>query len=322
MVRNMMFATMLGVMLGATAVYAQDAEEKLVRFEPSVQVIGLENGGLKVLKPGKTVAEDGISYKAYPYGTVFEVADGVKCRIRFSDLTNAVVRGPAKVTPLSKDLFHKVVLKVDQGDVNLSVDQRAAPEQFTIDTPMGMFTSIQGLVRLHIGDIADGEIDENDFSFRAMSGKAVFVGKHYSMANMTTANAFTSGDTTVSASNGKIFHDTRLTGVSAEVMTSLKAGGENNVDFGLAPGSTIKITRAKDSQTGNWVVSVLTLYADGKAKNYFCYVDGRSSEYATGDLLNEVLPEDEEEGEGEEAEEEEDSVLNADGLDDFGDEEL
>jgi hypothetical protein len=52
-------------------------------------------------------------------------------------------------------------------------------------------------------------------------------------------------------------------------------------------------------------------------------VEGRSAEYATGDLLSEVLPEEDEDGEGEDEEaDDSDSSGSSDGLDDFGDEEL
>lgn len=327
MVRNTMLATMLGVALGATAVYAQDLmEEKMVRFEPSVQVIGLENGGLSVTKPGEMIPTPGVSYKAYPYGSIFEVGDGVKCRLRFSDLTYAVVKGPAKLTPIASDLFSKVVLDVARGDVNLSVDTRAQPGQFTVVTPMGSFTSLQGTSRLHVGDISNAEVDENDFSFRTLSGTAVFGGLHYKMGNMTQANAFFSGDATSVTSNGKIFRDTQIEGVSGEVVTELPMGAENKIDFSLTPGSVVKITRAKHPGSNNWVVSVLTLFANGVAQNYFCYVEGRGAEYATGDLVGEVLPEETEEELGEEGgeddlfgDDESDDMGGGDSLDDFGD---
>ena len=324
MVRNTMLATVLGVMLGATVVYAQDVvEEQMVRFEPAVQVIGLENGGLTVLKPGEKIATPGVSYKAYPYGSAFEVAAGVKCRLRFSDLTYAVVRGPAKLTPVASDMFRKVVLDVAYGDVNFSVDKRAQAGQFTVVTPMGSFTSLQGTSRLHVGKITSEVVGEDDFSFRTLSGTAVFGGLHYKMAGMTQANAFVSGDEIKETASGKVFRDTCIEGVSGEVATEIPMGADKKIDFSLTPGAVVKITRAKQPGSNNWVVSVLTLFANGAAQNYFCYVEGRSAEYATGDLLSEVLPEEDEDGEGEgEEADDSDSSDASDGLDDFGDEEL
>ena len=323
MARNGMLSIALGVMLGATAVYAQDdLEMKMVRFEPSVQVLALEQGGLTVEKPGKA-AEAAVCYKAYPYGSTFTVADGVKCRLRFSDLSFAVVTGPAVVKPMAADMFRKVILDVTRGDFNLSVDQRAQAGQFTVLTPMGSFTSIQGTAKLYVGgDVAGGTIDDGDFSFRTLSGTAVFGGLHYKMANMTQANAFLSGDAQKMTIDGKVFRDTRLEGVSGGVTTAIPMGGDKAIDFALTPGAVVKITRAKNPGSDNWVVSVLTLYADGKAKNYFCYVENRSEEYATGDLLGEVLPEDEESDDEESDAEDEDAEMSGDDSGDFGEDEL
>lgn len=323
MARNGMLSIALGVMLGATAVYAQDdLEMQKVRFEPSVQVLALEQRGVTVQKPGKA-AEAAVCYKAYPYGSTFTVAEGVKCRLRFSDLSFAVVTGPAVLKPMSAELFQKVILDVQRGDLDLSVDQRAQAGQFTVLTPMGSFTSIQGTAKLYVGEIEGGTIEEGDFSFRTLSGTAVFGGLHYKMANMTQANAFFSGDVQKITTDGKVFRDTRLEGVSGGVTTALPTGGDKAIDFALTPGAVVKITRAKNPGSDNWVVSVLTLYADGKAKNYFCYVENRGEEYATGDLLGELLPEDEEEEGGEaEGADGEDAEMSGDDSGDFGEDEL
>ena len=309
MARNGMLSIALGVMLGATAVYAQDdLEMQKVRFEPSVQVLALEQRGVTVQKPGKA-AEAAVCYKAYPYGSTFTVAEGVKCRLRFSDLSFAVVTGPAVLKPMSAELFQKVILDVQRGDLDLSVDQRAQAGQFTVLTQMGSFTSIQGTAKLYVGEIEGGTIEEGDFSFRTLSGTAVFGGLHYKMANMTQANAFLSGDVQKTTVDG--------------VTTALPTGGDKAIDFALTPGAVVKITRAKNPGSDNWVVSVLTLYADGKAKNYFCYVENRGEEYATGDLLGELLPEDEEEEDGEaEDADGEDAEMSGDDSGDFGEDEL
>ncbi len=326
MVRNMMLATVFGVLLSATAVYAQDAgEEKAIRFEPSVQILGLENGGLTVLKPGAEAPVNAIPYKAYPYGSKFVLADGVKCRLRFSDLSYAIVKGPAKFMPTATDAYQKVALDVEKGDVNFSIDDRALQGQFTVITPMGSFTSLKGGSRLRVGEISEeGEIDDDDFSFRVMSGSAVFSGLHYAMNDMSQANAFRSADSVVTTATGKEFRDTRIVGVSGEVKTALPMGGEAMSDLSVNPGTIVKITRARQPGSNNWVVSVLTLYANGLAQNYFCYVEGRSQEYATGELVGELLPEEDEEGDGEEGEDGEDVDADAsgEGMDDFGDDEL
>ena len=158
MARNGMLSIALGVMLGATAVYAQDdLEMQMVRFEPSVQVLALEQGGLTVEKPGKA-AEAAVCYKAYPYGSTFTVAEGVKCRLRFSDLSFAVVTGPAVVKPMAADMFRKVILDVTRGDFNLSVDQRAQAGQFTVLTPMWISTSMPSFSRVMACLVSNTEV--------------------------------------------------------------------------------------------------------------------------------------------------------------------
>lgn len=324
MVRNMMLATVFGVLLSATAVYAQDAgDEKAIRFEPSVQVLGLENGGLTVLKPGATAPANAIPYKAYPYGSKFVLADGVKCRLRFSDLSYAIVKGPAKFMPTSADTYQKVALDVECGEVNFSIDDRAQQGQFSVITPMGSFTSLKGVSRLYVGKISnEGEIDEDDFSFRVMSGSAVFSGLHYAMNDMSQANAFRSADASVTTAAGKEFRDTRIVGVSGEVKTALPMGGDAMSDLSVNPGTVVKITRARQPGSNNWVVSVLTLYANGLAQNYFCYVEGRGQEYATGELVGELLPEEEEDEGEEDGDEDTDAEALDDDMSDFGDDEL
>lgn len=321
MVRNTMLATVFGVLLSTTAIYAQDlGEEKAIRFEPSVQVLGLENGGMTITKPGETTPIAAVSYKAYPYNSVFTLNPGVKCRLRFSDLSYVIVTGPAKVTPVASDVFKKIVLNVERGDFEISVDERAQAGQFSVVTPMGSFTSLKGTSQLYVGDLTKGTIEEDDFTFRTMSGSAVFGGMHYAMKDMPQANAFRTTETAMKTAKGKEFRDTRLVGVSGEVKTTLPMGGDSVVDLGVSPGTIVKITRARQPGSDNWVVSVLTLFANGVAQNYFCYVEGRSAEYATGELLAEVLPEDEEAEDGDE--EDLDGESDEDGMDDLGDDEL
>lgn len=318
MARNAMWSMVLGILLSATVVYAQeDPEVKKVRFEPAVQILDLEQPGVTVIKSGATTAVEGLCFKAYPYGSTFKVADGVTCSLRFSDLTKVAVTGPAELTPMASDMFSKIVLDVKRGELGFAVDTRAEAGQFTVITPIGSFTSMQGTARLMVGDIAAGTIDEDDFSFRMLSGSAVFSGLHYGMKDMTQANAYRSSEVKKVTTAGKIYQDTRLTGASGDVRTSFAMGNGQDAEFSLAPGATVKITRAKQPGSENWVVSVLTLHANGKAKNYFCYVDGRGEEYATGDLLGEVLPEDEEGEDGEE-----DADTSEEDMDDFEDEEL
>ena len=302
MIRNAMFTVAFGVCaLGATALFAQEseAEAQPLRFEPMVRVLNLERDA--DAKPGAALrvrgadgkTREAVAYKAYPYGSTFEADEGVRFRVGFSNLTYAVVRGPARFTPKAADEWRKVTLEAQLGDYNLRVDDRSLPGQFEIATPLGTFTDMAGMARLHLGkDLAANEtVGEEDFSFRTLSGNAVFKGLHYTMSGMTQANAFASADT-------QGFVTSELTGRLGEVKMELPMGGNNApTPFSLTPGAQVKIARAKPKGSDNWVVSVLTLYANGQAQNYFCYVEGRGEGYATGELLAEVLPPEPEEGE-------------------------
>lgn len=321
MVRKIVGMMMLGMALCASVVYAQDEAEtaKKVRFDALVKVMELQ-GSLQVTLPGATEAIPAISYKAYPYGTVFTATDKTRFRVIFSDLSYIVVQGPVTFIPRASDLWQKVSVDVQRGDFNIAVDQRAQPEQFEIVTPLGSFSSLCGMSKLHVGDIAKGTVTKEDFSFRVLSGEATFDGLHYTMSGMTQANAFVSADV-----DGLYFSD--VTGRSGEVKMDLPSGDGKNTPFSLTPGATVKITRAKAPASDNWVVSVLTLYANGEAKNYFCYVENRGEGFSTGELIAEVLPEEEdlEAEDGEDLESDEfasDEPLVADELTDFDEESL
>lgn len=310
MIRNAMLTVAFSAcVLSAATLCAQEAEgeAKPLRFEAMVRVLNLEaqadatgatmpGAGLRVTLPnGKTV--DAVSYKAYPYGSTFEATAGTQFRICFSPLTYAVVKGPAKFVPTAAEEWQKVQMKIDFGDVNTRVDDRALAGQFELVTPLGTFTDMNGMAKLHVGqDVAlDKPVKGDDFSFRTLSGSAAFKGLHYTMNDMTQANAFSSTD-------AMGFSTSELTGRLGEVKMAIPSGNGASTDFSLTPGSQVKITRAKPQGSDNWVVSVLTLYANGEAKNYFCYVENRGEGYSTGELIDEILPA-EEEGELAEGEE-------------------
>lgn len=295
MMRNAMMVAALGALLGAGVVCAQEAPEaKPARFDAMVRVMDLETGTLTATKPGQP-AEKAFSYKAYPYGTVFEADAQAKFRLMFSDLSYAVVKGPARFVPRASDEWRKIALEVTRGDMNFSIDQRVQPGQFTLVTPLGTFTSLQGMSKLHVGDVAKAVVTEEDFSFRTLSGNAVYEGLHYKMTGMTQANAFVSAD-------AKGMLASTVTGKLGEVKMEIPSGDGKSTAFSLTPGATVKITRARAKGSDNWVVSVLTLYANGEAKNYFCYVENRGADYATGELIAEVLPEEKDVAESEGAE--------------------
>lgn len=314
MIRNAMLTVAFGAcVLSAATLRAQEAEgeAKPLRFDAMVRVLNLEakdgSAGLRVTLPsGQTV--QAVSYKAYPYGSTFVADKGTQFRVCFSPLTYAVVKGPARFVPSAADAWQKVQVKVELGDFNTRVDDRALPGQFEIATPLGTFTDMNGMAKLHVGaDIAlNTPVKADDFSFRTLSGSAAFKGLHYTMSGMTQANAFSSAD-------AMGFSTSELTGRLGEVKMELPAGNGAMTPFSLTPGSQVKITRAKPQGSDNWVVSVLTLYANGQAQNYFCYVENRGEGYSTGELLAEVLPENAEGEEGEEGEAEGEDALGDEG---------
>ena len=322
MVRNMMLATVFGALLSTTVVYAQEESisQDVIRFEPAIQVRGLENGGMTVLKPSATAPIAALSYKAYPYGSTFTLDAGASCRLVFSGLSYVTLTGPATVTPIASDVYTKIVLNVQRGDLKIAVDERAQPGQFTIKTQMGSFTSLKGTSTLYVGNISDGEVGEDDFAYSVKSGVSVFEGLHYGMNEMTQANAFSATESAQTTETGKEFRDTVLVGTSGEVKTTLPMGGENKGTVSIAPGTTLRVTRARHPSSKNWVVSVLTLFPNGRAQSYFCYVEGRGDEYATGDLLDEMMPQEEEDEDLDE--EEGETSEDGDDADDFGDDEM
>jgi len=318
MVRKLIAMALLGTVFGAGAAFAQEAEEeaKLARFGAMVEVQDLERGRVMATRPGRS-PEVAFSYRAYPYETRFVVEKDTTVRLRFSDLTWAVVTGPASVVPHQIDPgeWHKVALEVQYGDVDLAVDSRVQPGQFTLTTALGAFTSLQGSFKVHVGKNVRASVStsDEDFSFRTLSGTAVYEGLHYKMGGLTQANSFSSSDT-------KFMRTSAVTGVSGEVRMELPMGAGQKSSFALTPGATVKITRAKAPGSDNWVVSVLTLYANGEAKNYFCYVENRGKEFATGELIAEMLPSEDEDGE--EDGEDEDGLAAPDEDGGFGEDEL
>ncbi len=320
MKRMMSLLVVLGVAMG---VYAQDEEAaKPERFDALVRVMNLSSPTGMTVARAEGEATPVVAFKAYPYGSTFTLDADVTCRVYFSDMTYVAVRGPAIFTPETTDKWQKVNVKVVRGDYNFSLHSRVLPDQFTVTTPVGAFGSMQGRSKLHVGDIAAGVITSDDFSFRVLSGSAVFKGLHYSMSGMTEANAFVS-------SNAEDESSTIITGRVAEVKMDLPTSGDGkNVPFSLTPGVTVKVVRAKAPGSNNWTVSVLTLHANGEAQNYFCYVENRGEGYYTGELVAEILPP-EEEGETEEGEEaqeddysEAESIEESEEMSDFDDYDL
>ncbi len=307
MIRRMMVFGVLGVMLSAGVAMAQEEGEEVqkVPFNPMVRVLDVPAVALKdplsitALLPQGAAPVKVVNNKAYPYGTTFTVAPKVTLRVTFSETVFMTVRGPAVFTPQVADEWKKVTVDVAKGDYNFATGKRITPEQFAIKTPLGAFDGVQGLARLHVGDISEGPVAKDDFSFRVIEGGANFRGLNYSMEGLSKADSFHSADMSGMAQS-QIYGD-----VGEVEMTLPMSGDGKSMPFSLTPGSTVKITREKAVGSDNWTVAVLTLYANGEAQNYFCYVENRGDGYHTGELVAEIFPEEEE---GEEEEDEEDGV--------------
>ncbi len=294
MKRLMSLAMIFGVVV---SVFAQEEGEaaKPARFESLVRIADLSKPeALTVKRPGADAATQAQVFKAYPYGSTFTLEKGATCRVYFSDMTYTVILGPATFTPEASDEWKKVDMKVQRGTYNVSVHASVLPDQFSVTTPLGTFAEMQGMSRVHVGDIKDGVVTTDDFSFRVLSGTAKFKGLHYAMSEMTQANYFTEAN-----ASGMTTSD--IKGRVGEVKMDIPTSGDGKtMPFSLTPGTTVKITRAKAKGSNNWTVSVLTFFANGEAQNYFCYVENRGEGYYTGELIAEILPEEEEGEEGEE----------------------
>ncbi len=304
MIRRVMVLVALGAMLSAGTVYAQEEGEEveLVTYDPMVRVMDLpcantaEAGCVMAHLPNANAPIAAIENKAYPYGTTFTVAPKVTLRVTFSETVFMTVRGPAVFTPKASDSWTKVAVEVQKGDFNFATGKRITADQFSITTPLGTFGSVQGLARLHVGEIADGTVAKDDFSFRLLEGSAVFKGLHYSMDALSKADTFRSIDAE-GMTQSQIFGE-----VGEVEMNLMMSGDGKNLPFALTPGATVKITREKAPGSDNWTVAVLTLYANGEAQNYFCYVENRGEGFYTGELIAEIFESGDEEEEEEGAE--------------------
>ena len=296
MVRKTFLLLTLGTVLAAQTLLAQEeGDGKSARFETLVRVTDFEltrSGMATVRKPGVTGEIEVLPFKAYPYGSLFTLQEGAQMRIKFSDLTYVDVRGPAKFAVNASDEWRKAVLEVTYGDYNITADERLQAGQFTTRTPVGTFSAMAGRSKLHVGEV--GATLADNFSFRILSGTARYEGTNFSMPELSQANTFLSAD----VAN---MHASEITGRVGEVKMDLPLSGDGKVSsFSLTPGATVKITRSKAPGSDNWTVSVLTLYANGEAKNYFAYVENRGDGFYTGELIDEVFVEPEAEEDGEE----------------------
>ncbi len=277
--------------VATSALHAQDEmiavqEPRPVRFDPLVRVMDYNKstGMVSVYPAGATTPEQAQTFKGYPYGTVMEVGEGVRCKFFFKDTTYMVVRGPARFTPKQTNDWNNVNLAVDYGEINLFVERQVEPNQFTITTPLGTFEDVRGLCKLRIAKLSEihPHYVNDDFYFLAQVGSARFVGHNIATQPLANSTAFYIEGGTEAA--------TTLVGAAGEVKLDLPAGNGNTTPFSLTPGARAKITREKPAGSKNWVVSVLTLYANGQAQDYFCYVENREGNaFATGQILSQML---------------------------------
>lgn len=303
--------------LAAGTVFAQDVAPvvKPVRFAPMVRVMDLESGTVLVMSEGKEPTE-AVTYRAYPYGSTFDVAAGIVCKFYFTDASYISVRGPARFRAEQADEWRQVILTVDYGDINIYVERSVEGNQFVVKTPLGTFERIVGLCRLHLEAVsADGSIAPGGLVFRAQSGSAVCTAPGVTTQPMANGSAFS-----IEGSP----NDFCLVGVSSEVKADIQAGGDTVTPFSLTPGARIRVKREKPAGSDNHAISVLTLYANGQAQNYFCFVENRTGDlYVTGDILEKMLasanPEEDEKENEEEAKTASEQEALDDAMNEFGD---
>lgn len=303
--------------LAVGTVYAQDAVPavKPVRFAPLVRVMDLESGTVTV-KPESGEPFAAVTYKAYPFGSTFDVSAGTVCKFYFTDASYISVRGPARFRADQSDEWRKVTLTADYGDINIYVERSVEGDQFAVATPLGTFGRIVGLCRLHLEPVAaDGRIAPGGLVFRAQSGTAV-----YSVPGVTTQPMANGSAMAVEGTPS----DLTLVGVSSEVKADIQAGAGNVTPFSLTPGARIRVKREKPAGSDNHAISVLTLYANGQAQNYFCFVENRSGDvFVTGEILEQMLasadPEAEEAEDKEDAQAASEEDALADAMNEFGD---
>ncbi len=302
--------------------YAQDEftlpaveEARVARFDPMVRVMDYEaqTGRISVAVPDMAPVQ-AESYKAYPYGSTFDVAPGVRCKLFFRGTTYVAVRGPAKITALQENDWSRVTLDVAYGDMNIFVDRQVQDKQFSIKTPLGSLEDVHGLCKLRMEKPTDGLFKGKDFNFLAQAGSARFVAQSVTTQPLANSSGFY-------VEGGKPESMT-MVGAAGEVKLDFPAGNGATTTFSLTPGASAKITRAQPMGSKNWVVSVLTLHANGQAKDYFCYVENRDGKhFATGQILEQMLASEDDK----ESEETEDKTAAApeetydDEMSDFGD---
>lgn len=315
MISKSFVMALLGSMLCAGVAFAQEEEpeQKLLRFEPAVRVILLtpapeqttttDAAAVKSNKkvpdmlakvPGATEAEPLQPYKAYPYGTSYEVREGVRFRINLSALTFAIARGPAKFTVLSDDVNQYVTVIMDQGDFNFSVDRNAVAGQFQVETPIGRFVAMSGMSKLHIGN-PDALTEEDPFTFRAIDGQASFLLDYEKSAkdaepiysckvDLDREEAFVAvRDPNVTSTdiieNSPFLQSpnvvsTVLTGKLGDVTLTIPISGNGKTtSMGISPGISVRVVSAVPRGSDNKAIFVLPLTPS--TENYYGYVERR-----------------------------------------------
>lgn len=316
MISKSFVMALLGSMLCAGVAFAQEEEpeQKLLRFEPAVRVILLTPAPEQVAAtdadatakpktkvpdmlatlPGATVAEPLQPYKAYPYGTSYEVREGVRFRINLSTLTFAIARGPAKFTVVSDEGNQYVTIIMDQGDFNFSVDRNAVAGQFQVETPIGRFVALSGMSKLHIGN-PDALTEEDPFTFRAIDGQASFLLDYEKNAKDTEPiysckvdldreEAFVAvRDPKVTSTdiieNSPFLQSpnvvsTVLTGKLGDVTLTIPISGNGKTtELGISPGISVRVVSAVPRGSENKAIFVLPLTPS--TENYYGYVERR-----------------------------------------------
>lgn len=274
------------------------AQEKVYRYEPLVRITNCEGGTCEVKAPGATAFKAVTNGKAYPYDSAFRLRGGAQCRIYFANAAFLNVTGDADFSVKTYDEgYTKVGLCATLGEYAMSIHENLPANTFLFETPNGTFTSLLGRseISLKQGTHANDLTKSYDLAFRQNSGSGVFQGLHYKIPEIKISNAFT-------CEESQDHLATFVIGTLGEMVVQLPNGTGNDTEFPLSVGAEVKIRRVRANAGRRWVVSVFTALNSGTAKNFFVYADG-NPDIKTGELIDEILPQDDAEADEESTEE-------------------
>ncbi len=310
-------------------------DPRTVQTAVSEEVI-VDTINVRHCEPPTIVMPDGgiypiVANKAYPYGTEINVPKKTRCRVELSRTPAAYIivnaeESDATFTVRTKESFSALEIDVTKGNYAIYVSNGFTKDQVVLKTPIGAFDELVGhfflnIETIDIQDKGDKLVSMgNNSYFTANTGTARYVGLHHSVPAVPVTTSFKAASTSSK-------REEELLGTNGTMDLALPVNGAGETTtFQLSEGATVFFTREKPFGCENWVVSFLTRYGNGQAKDFYCYVEGRAEPaFAVGNQIKPpkaVVAEATEEGEaaeGEGAEEEVAEEKDEMAFDDFDD---